>query len=122
LARAALIFSRPWRTPRGWLKEQYRLARLPGFLEAQLATLRSQVGLRGQREVLLDRLPDLEPPTLVVWGGRDRVLPPSQAHEAIARLRNGSLELVPDCGHLPQVEHPERFAFTLARFLDEKAR
>jgi pimeloyl-ACP methyl ester carboxylesterase len=122
LARAALIFSRPWRTPRGWLKEQYRLARLPGFLEAQLATLRSQVGLRGQREVLLDRLPDLEPPTLVVWGERDRVLPPSQAHEAIARLRNGSLELVPDCGHLPQVEHPERFAFTLARFLDEKAR
>jgi pimeloyl-ACP methyl ester carboxylesterase len=122
LARAALIFSRPWRTPRGWLKEQYRLARLPGFLEAQLATLRSQVGLRGQREVLLDRLPDLEPPTLVVWGGRDRVLPPSQAHEAIARLRNGSLELVPDCGHLPQVEHPERFASTLARFLDEKAR
>jgi pimeloyl-ACP methyl ester carboxylesterase len=122
LARAALIFSRPWRTPRGWLKEQYRLARLPGFLEAQLATLRSQVGLRGQREVLLDRLHDLEPPTLVVWGGRDRVLPPSQAHEAIARLRNGSLELVPDCGHLPQVEHPERFASTLARFLDEKAR
>jgi 2-hydroxy-6-oxonona-2,4-dienedioate hydrolase len=122
LARAALIFSRPWRTPRGWLKEQYRLARLPGFLEAQLATLRSQVGLRGQREVLLDRLPDLEPPTLVVWGERDRVLPPSQAHEAIARLRNGSLELVPDCGHLPQVEHPERFASTLARFLDEKAR
>jgi pimeloyl-ACP methyl ester carboxylesterase len=122
LARAALIFSRPWRTPCGWLKEQYRLARLPGFLEAQLATLRSQVGLRGQREVLLDRLPDLEPPTLVVWGERDRVLPPSQAHEAIARLRNGSLELVPDCGHLPQVEHPERFASTLARFLDEKAR
>ena len=72
--------------------------------------------------MLLDRLPDLEPPTLVVLGERDRVLPPSQAREAIARLRNGSLELVPDCGHLPQVEHPERFASTLARFLDEKAR
>jgi 2-hydroxy-6-oxonona-2,4-dienedioate hydrolase len=122
LGRSALLFSRPWRAQRGWLKEQYRLARIPGFLEAQLATLRSQVGLSGQREVLLDRLPDLRTPTLVVWGERDRVLPPSQAHEAIARLRNGSLELVPDCGHLPQVEQPERFASSLARFLDEKTR
>jgi 2-hydroxy-6-oxonona-2,4-dienedioate hydrolase len=66
LGRAALLFTRPWRVPGEWLKEQYRLARLPGFLEAQLATLRSQVGLRGQREVLLNRLPDLKPPTLVV--------------------------------------------------------
>ena len=117
LGRTALLFSRPWRVPRGWLTEQYRLARLPGFLEAQLATLCSQVRLRGQREVLLDRLPDLRTPTLVVWGERDRVLPPSQAHEAIARLPNGSLELIPDCGHLPHVEHPERFAAILGRFL-----
>ena len=122
LGRSALVFSRPWRAPRGWFKEQYRLARLPGFLEAQLATARSQVGLKGQREVLLDRLPELEAPTLVVWGERDRVLPPSQARESMARLRNGTLELVPDCGHLPQVEQPERFASGLARFLDEKAR
>jgi pimeloyl-ACP methyl ester carboxylesterase len=122
LGRSALVFSRPWRAPRGWFKEQYRLARLPGFLEAQLATARSQVGLKGQREVLLDRLPELEAPTLVVWGERDRVLPPSQARESMAWLRNGTLELVPDCGHLPQVEQPERFASGLARFLDEKAR
>lgn len=72
--------------------------------------------------MLLDRLPQLESPTLVVWGERDRVLPPSQAREAMARLRNGTLELVPDCGHLPQVERPQRFVSTLARFFDEKAR
>ncbi len=33
--------------PREWLKEQCRLARLPGFLPAQLDTARAQVGLRG---------------------------------------------------------------------------
>ena len=122
LGRSALLFAHPWRVPQEWLKEQYRLAKLPGFLKAQLATVRAQVGLRGQREVLLDRLPDLQTPTLVVWGERDRVLPPSQAHEAITRLPNGSLELIPNCGHLPQVEHPERFASSLARFLGEKTR
>jgi pimeloyl-ACP methyl ester carboxylesterase len=121
LGRSALLFAHPWRVPRKWLKEQYRLARLPGFLKAQLATVRAQVGIRGQREVLLDRLPDLQTPVLVVWGERDRVLSPSQAHEAITRLPNGSLELMPNCGHLPQVEHPDRFAAVLGRFLGEQA-
>src|SRR5918998_993899 len=56
----------------------------------------------------------------VLWGERDRVLPHSQAHDAVTRLPNGSLELIPNCGHLPQVEHPERFASSLARFLGER--
>jgi pimeloyl-ACP methyl ester carboxylesterase len=119
LGRWALLFARPRRVPQDWLKEQYRLARLPGFLKAQLAAVRGQVGVRGQREVLADRLPGLRTPTLVVWGERDRVLPASQAHETAARLPNGSLELIPDCGHLPQVEHPDRFAAVLGQFLGE---
>jgi pimeloyl-ACP methyl ester carboxylesterase len=117
LGRAGLVFASPRRAPREWLKEQYRLARVPGFLQAQLATVRAQVGIRGQREVLVERLPGLRVPALVVWGTRDRVLPASQARGAAARLRGGRLELLPDCGHLPQVEQPERFAPALNRFL-----
>ena len=120
LGRSVLLFGRPWRVPREWLKEQYRLARLPGFLEAQLATVRAQVGLRGQREVLVDRLEHLKVPTIVMWGRRDRVLPYSQGQEAVARLPEGSLELIPDCGHSPQVEQPERFASSLGDFLSGK--
>jgi pimeloyl-ACP methyl ester carboxylesterase len=120
LGRSALLFARPWRVPREWLKEQYRLARLPGFLEAQLATVRAQVGLRGQREVLVDQLSHLKAPTLVVWGARDRVLPYSQGQEAAARLPEGTLELVPDCGHAPHVEQPERFVSGLGEFLSGK--
>ncbi len=120
LGRTTLLFARPWRVPREWLKEQYRLARLPGFLEAQLATVRAQVGLKGQREVLLDRLAQLEVPTILVWGTRDRVLPYSQAKEAVSRLQEGYLELISDCGHSPHVEQPERFVSGLGRFLEEK--
>ncbi len=120
LGRAALAFARPRDAPRKWIKEQYRLARLPGFLEAQLATLRAQVGLKGQREVLVDRLAQLERPTMVVWGTRDRVIPYSHAKEAVSRLQEGYLELIPECGHLPQVEQPERFVSGLRRFLNEK--
>ena len=120
LGRAALVFARPRSAPRKWIKEQYRLARLPGFLEAQLATLHAQVGLKGQREVLVDRLAQLERPTMIVWGTRDRVIPYSHAKEAASRLREGYLELIPECGHLPQVEQPERFVSGLRRFLSEK--
>ena len=120
LGRSTLLFARPQRVPRKWLKEQYRLARLPGFLEAQLATVRAQVGLKGQREVLVDRLAQLEVPTLLLWGTRDRVLPYSQAKEAVSSLQDGSLELMSDCGHSPHVEQPERFVSALGRFLKAK--
>ena len=120
LGRATLLFARPQSVPLKWLKEQYRLARLPGFLEAQMATVRAQVGLKGQREVLVDRLTQLEVPTILVWGTRDRVLPYSHAKEAVSRLQEGSLELISECGHSPQVEQPERFVSALGRFLKAK--
>jgi len=120
LGRSTLLFARPRRVPLEWLKEQYRLARLPGFVEAQLASVRAQVSLKGQREVLVDQLARLEVPTIVVWGMRDRVLPYSQAKEAASRLPEGSLELISDCGHIPHVEQPERFVSSLDRFLGER--
>jgi pimeloyl-ACP methyl ester carboxylesterase len=115
--RVPLLFAHPGRVPAEWISEQTRIAQLPGFVEAQVAMLRAQVGLGGQREVLLDQLPHLRVPTLVVWGTRDRVLPYSQAKETDARLKEGSLELIPNCGHLPHVEQPERFAAIVAQFL-----
>ena len=119
--RIPLLFARPERVPPEWIEEQYRLSQLPGFSQAVVAALRAQVDPGGQREVLLDRLPSLEIPTLVVWGESDRIFPVSQARDAVAHLREGSLELVPDCGHLPHVERPKRFVAALDRFLGEQA-
>jgi 4,5:9,10-diseco-3-hydroxy-5,9,17-trioxoandrosta-1(10),2-diene-4-oate hydrolase len=118
--RANLLFAHPHLVPAGWLAEQRSLARRPGFLEAALAALRAQISPGGQREVLLEDLPSLTMPTLVVWGARDRVFPRRQAQSAADRLKEGSLAVLPDCGHLPQVERPDRFAAVLGRFLDEK--
>jgi pimeloyl-ACP methyl ester carboxylesterase len=119
--RTALLFARPESVPREWLAEQWRLARSPGYLEAHWATLRAQVSPVGQREVLVDRLPSLKTPTLVVWGARDRVFPESQARDAVARLREGSPALIPDCGHMPHVECPDRFLAALSGFLGSRA-
>jgi len=115
--RAALLFAHPASVPREWLEEQRRLALSPGYLEAHLRALRAQVDPGGQREVLVDQLSLLKMPTLVVWGSRDRVFPESQAREAAARLREGSLAIIPDCGHMPHVECPGRFLAALDGFI-----
>jgi 2-hydroxy-6-oxonona-2,4-dienedioate hydrolase len=119
--KAQLLFAHPQLVPAGWTAEQYRLAQLPGFLEAALAALRAQLDLGGQREVLLDRLPHLQTPTLVVWGALDRVFPPSQAQDALARLPKGTLALIPDCGHMPHVERPDRFVAALEEFFGDRS-
>jgi pimeloyl-ACP methyl ester carboxylesterase len=115
--RTALLFAHPPRSvPHEWLEEQRRLALLPGYLEAHLTVLRALVSPFGQREVLVDNLSALEIPTLVVWGDRDRVFPESQAREAVSRLREGSLALIPECGHMPHVEHPDHFLVAFEEF------
>ena len=118
-SKAGLLFARPWRAPHEWLAEQRRLAQTPGFLEASLAALRAQADPRGQREILLEDLPRLEAPTLVLWGSSDRIFPKRHAEDAAARLQNGRLVIIPGCGHLPHLESPERSAGMLDRFLGE---
>lgn len=116
-SRAALLFARPSQVPAAWLAEQERLGLLPGFLEANLSILRSQVYVFGQQQIVLESLPQVQMPTLVVWGVNDFVLPNKQAQDAVNRLQQAHLALIPDCGHLPQVERPELFTDTLNEFL-----
>ncbi len=116
---ASLAFAVPLLAPPDWLAQQYRLALTPGHLQGAVACLRGELSLAGQREVFLDELPRLTIPTLVVWGMNDIVIPAYQAVAAAARLNNGRLVLIPNCGHLPQVEQPDRFVAALGPFLAE---
>ncbi len=108
-ARVPLMFARPQLAPPAWVAEQRRLAALPHHLRTTLAALRAQVGPFGQRRVLLDALPRIQVPTLILWGAQDAVLPVSQARTAAARLRHGQLVIVPRCGHVPHLERPGHF-------------
>jgi pimeloyl-ACP methyl ester carboxylesterase len=119
LMRAPLLFARPWQIPIKWLTGQYKVAQLPSFTRTELAALGTVINFAGQREVLLDQLPRLQMPTLVVWGIEDRVFPYWQAMDATTRLTNGSLKLISSCGHLPHVEQPKRFVSILSRFLGD---
>ncbi|MGQ0483407.1 MAG: alpha/beta fold hydrolase [Pseudonocardia sp.] len=49
-------------------------------------------------------------PTLVVWGGLDRLVSPRLAARTTARLPRGRLLAMPGVGHVPQMERPAEVA------------
>jgi pimeloyl-ACP methyl ester carboxylesterase len=88
--------------------------------KAFLATLRSVVGMEGQRVAALDRLYLAEAlPLLIVWGDRDPIIPVAHAVEAHRELPGSRLEIFDGVGHMPQCEEPGRFVAVLERFLAE---
>ena len=67
-----------------------------------------------------DRLPEIEVPTLIVWGRNDALIPVEDAYE-FERLigENARAEVFDDTGHLAMVERPSRFNALLAEFIAE---
>jgi pimeloyl-ACP methyl ester carboxylesterase len=67
-----------------------------------------------------DRLPEIEVPTLIVWGRNDILIPVEDAYE-FQRLigSNARLEVFDDTGHLAMLERPSRFNALLAEFISE---
>lgn len=63
-----------------------------------------------------DRLRNLEPPALFVWGSRDPLVPAAferHVRDAVPQARHVTL----DCGHIPQVERPNELHKEMGRFL-----
>ena len=63
----------------------------------------------------------IDVPTLIVWGEGDKIFPKPYG-EAYHRLIKGSrLEVLPACGHIPQVEKADAFVDLFTRFAAEHA-
>jgi len=92
----------------------------PERRKAFVATLRSVVGMEGQRVAALDKLYLADTlPVLIVWGENDPIIPVDHGREAHAALASSQLEIFEDTGHIPQLERPGRFIAVLERFLAE---
>lgn len=62
-------------------------------------------------------LPRVTRPALIVWGREDRVVPPICGEQYQRLLPSATLHVIERCGHLPPVEHPDRFARLVLDFL-----
>ena len=56
-------------------------------------------------------------PTLVLWGDSDQVIPPAYGAAFRDLLPNATLTVIPECGHIPQLERPDAFFDSVAGFL-----
>ena len=62
------------------------------------------------------RLDEVEVPTLLVWGDRDRMVPHTGAQRVLAAMPHTEYELLTGVGHCPQVEAPDALVALLERF------
>src|SRR3989442_2902850 len=81
-------------------------------------TIRSVIDVRGQRVSARDRLYlAADVPTLIVWGGRDRIIPVSHAQITHDLIPGSRLVVIDDAGHFLPVEQPAAFLEALENFL-----
>jgi 3-oxoadipate enol-lactonase len=75
-------------------------------------------GMAGRTDSTAD-LPTIRVPTLVVVGAEDRLTPPDVARSMAERIPGARLEILPDAGHVSNLENSARFNEALAGFLAE---
>lgn len=68
---------------------------------------------------LRKRLHRLTAPTLVVWGENDSLIPVAYGHEFGRLIEHSRVEVVSNCGHIPQLEQPEQATRLVRSFLNE---
>jgi pimeloyl-ACP methyl ester carboxylesterase len=56
-------------------------------------------------------------PTLIVWGDSDKLIPPQHGPAFRDLIPKSRLEVLNNCGHLPQVEKAEEFVSAITRFI-----
>lgn len=67
---------------------------------------------------VVDRLPELTLPVHVIWGDRDALMAFKNVEDALRRLPDVTIQRLPDCGHMPNLEHPEVVIAAARRLLD----
>lgn len=68
---------------------------------------------------VVDRLPDLAAPALVLVGRHDVFAGPFQSERIVRALPGATLGVLEDSGHLPWLEEPEAFEAAVERWLEE---
>jgi pimeloyl-ACP methyl ester carboxylesterase len=89
---------------------------LPGFVldsmvrNAQTPAYSGFLQTYDPQEELDDVLGQLQVPTTIIWGEKDRLLPIVCAHDLHASIANSELVFLPRVGHLPQLQAPLQVA------------
>jgi pimeloyl-ACP methyl ester carboxylesterase len=59
----------------------------------------------------------IDVPTLLIWGDHDRMFPKEHALAYQRSIPGAKVVIVPECGHVPQIEKPDAFVAGIESFL-----
>ncbi len=71
---------------------------------------------------IVERLPELRLPVLVMTGDNDQIVPTEQSLRLAKEIPRAKLAVIPACGHVPQEECPQQFLQAAADFLSSLVR
>jgi pimeloyl-ACP methyl ester carboxylesterase len=90
-------------------------------MAANRATLAVYSGTSMIDPTLEGRLADMTVPTLLLWGDSDRIADPDYGRAFAAAIPGAQFQVLPDTGHLPQLETPNQFLRAVWAFADGHA-
>ena len=100
-------------------------AKLPPQVREAMAgnrvALEAYAGRAMTDPTLAGRLSGVNAPTLVVWGEADRIGDPDFGRAFAAAIPGAQFTMLPEAGHLPQIETPDALIRTVWTFADAHA-
>ncbi|WP_284176696.1 alpha/beta fold hydrolase [Rhabdaerophilum sp. SD176] len=108
----ALAYGDPARLDEATLERYHALMLAPGGRQAMIERMR--------QTILQDPVPVLRTiraPVLLLWGGKDAMIPVIHAEDYRAVLPRSEVVILPELGHVPHEEAPERSLAPVLEFL-----
>ncbi len=106
------VFGDPGRVTPQMIERAFALTARAGNRQAILDRARQR-----SPNTLHERIRELTLPTLIIWGGRDRLVPPDDAQRFHRDIAGSVLVLFDDLGHAPEEEDPVRTVAAVKSFL-----
>jgi pimeloyl-ACP methyl ester carboxylesterase len=69
--------------------------------------------------LLIDKINTINVPTLIIWGGKDRLIPPKFATQFNQDIANSQLVVFDELGHVPHEEDPQSTVLVVKHFLEQ---
>jgi 3-oxoadipate enol-lactonase len=85
-------------------------------VDSYLKTIAASVGFDRSNDIAA-----IQVPVQLIYGEHDRLTPPSIGEDLLAHLTDARLDIIPDAGHLSNLEQPDRFNNILKPFLERYA-
>jgi pimeloyl-ACP methyl ester carboxylesterase len=76
--------------------------------------------MREPRAIAPERIAKITQPTLILWGGQDRLIPPPYAQLFAKDIKGSKLVMFESLGHVPQEEDPKQTVAAVQAFLAGK--